>query len=136
MANETNQAQRDELLRKPHTAVLATQWTQGRVHQAPVWYLYEDGVFKIITGRGSQKHRNVQRSGRASICVDERDGRFAYVMAEGPVSVVDPVSFEQRFALHRHYRGEEGARRATQEGGHEQMIMLVLRPERWITWGL
>jgi hypothetical protein len=75
------------------------------------------------------------RAGRASICVDERDGRFAYVMAEGPVSVVDPVSFEQRLALHRHYRGEEGAHRAVDGGGHEKMVMLVLTPERWITWG-
>ena len=136
MTNDATNAKRDELLRKPHTAVLATQWTRGRVHQAPVWYLYEDGAFKIITGRGSQKHRNVERNGRASICVDEREGRFAYVLAEGPVSVVDPVSFEQRFALHRHYRGEEGAHRAVDGGGHEKMVMLVLRPERWISWGL
>ncbi len=136
MTNEASDAKRDELLRRPHTAVLATQWTRGRVHQAPVWYLYEDGVFKIITERGSQKHRNVERNGRASICVDEREGRFAYVLAEGPVSVADPVTFEQRFALHRHYRGEEGAHRAIDGGGHEKMVMLVLRPERWISWGL
>ncbi len=129
-------ARRDELVARPHTAVLATQWTRGRVHQAPVWYLYEDGAFKVITERGSQKHRNAVRSGRASICVDERAGRFAYVMAEGPVSVVDPVSFEQRLALHRHYRGDEGAHRAVDGGGHEKMVMLLLTPERWISWGL
>ncbi|HLZ71260.1 MAG TPA: pyridoxamine 5'-phosphate oxidase family protein [Dehalococcoidia bacterium] len=129
-------AKRDALIGTPHTAVLATQWTRGRVHTAPVWYLYEDGVFKIITERGSQKHRNAVRAGRATICVDERDGRFAYVMAEGPVRVVDPVSFEQRLALHRHYRGEEGAHRAVDGGGHEKMVMLVVTPERWIGWGL
>lgn len=126
--------QRTALLATPRTAVLATQWTTGRVHQAPVWFLFEDGAFKVITERGSQKHRNVQRTGRATICVDERDGRFAYAMAEGPVEVIDTVTYEQRLALHRHYRGEAGAHAAVDQGGHEKMVMLVLRPERWVTW--
>jgi len=126
--------QRAALLAAPRTAVLATQWTKGRVHQAPVWFLYEDGAFTIITGRDSQKHRNVQRSGRATICVDQREGAFAYVMAEGPVEVIDTVTYDQRLALHRHYRGEEGARAAVAQGGHEGMVLLVLRPERWISW--
>jgi PPOX class probable F420-dependent enzyme len=128
-------AQRLELIGRPRTAVLATPWTKGRVHQAPVWYLFEDGVFKIITGRGSQKHRNVTRSGRATICADEREGRrFAYVMAEGPCRVVDAVTYEQRLALHRHYRGDEAARAVVDQGGHESMVLLILTPERWITW--
>jgi len=130
-----DEAQRLQLLVAPRTAVLATQWTGGRVHQAPVWYLYEDGVIKVITGRGSQKHRNVARSGRATLCVDEReDGRFRYVMAEGPCTVVDPVTYEQRLALHQHYRGDEAAQKVVGQGGHEAMVLLVLRPERWISW--
>ena len=78
------------------------------------------------------KHRNAVRSGRASLCVDERDRRFRYVTGEGPVAVEDPVTYEQRLALHTHYRGVEAARAIVDRGGHEEMVTLLLRPERWL----
>jgi PPOX class probable F420-dependent enzyme len=121
-----------EFVRRPQVAVLATQWTKGRVHAVPVWYLFEDGAFKVVVDRGSQKHRNVERAGRATICIDDRSGKLRHAMAEGPVRVVDPLTYEQRLALHRHYRGEEGARAVVDRGGHERMVLLVLTPERWV----
>lgn len=54
-------------------------------------------------------------------------------MAEGPVRVVDPLSYEQRLALHTHYRGAEAARRVVARGGHEEMVLLEITPERWVT---
>lgn len=125
-------AERDAFLREPRTAVLATVNPQGRAHAVPVWFRWDGEAFRIITGRGSTKHRNIGRTGRATLCVDERDGRFRYVMVEGSVSVVDPVSYEERLALHTLYRGEEAARRIVDRGGHEGMVLLMLRPERWI----
>src|SRR5689334_13063719 len=120
-----DEAERDEMLARPQTAVIATQWREGRVHAVPIWYLYADGVFKVITGRGSQKHRNAVRAGRATICIDDRTpGSLRYVMAEGPVRVIDPLSYEQRLALHTHYRGAEAARRVVDRGGHEEMVLL------------
>jgi PPOX class probable F420-dependent enzyme len=123
---------REAFLREPRTAVLATVMRDGRAHAVPVWFVYEGGVFRIITGRGSAKHRNADRSGRASICVDERDSRFRYVTAEGPVAVEDPVTYEQRLALHTRYRGAEAAKAIVDRGGHEEMVTLVLTPERWL----
>jgi hypothetical protein len=88
----------------------------------------------VITGRGSQKHRNAERCGRATICVDDRTpGSLRYVMAEGPVRVVDPLTYEQRLALHIHYRGEAAAREVVNRGGHEGMVLLEITPERWVT---
>jgi PPOX class probable F420-dependent enzyme len=124
--------EREVFLREPRTAVLATVTGDGRAHAVPVWFLYEGGVFRIITGRGSAKHRNVLRTGRASLCVDERDGRFRYATAEGPVVVEDPVTYEQRLALHTHYRGAEAAKAIVDRGGHEEMVTLVLTPARWL----
>ena len=127
-----DEAERDAFLATPRTAVLSTLSKDGHIHSVPVWYLYERGEFRIITGRGSGKHRNVVRSGRATLCVDEREGRIRYATAEGPVTVSNTVTFEERLALHTHYRGEEAARRIVEKGGHEGMVMLTLRPERWI----
>jgi PPOX class probable F420-dependent enzyme len=121
--------ERDAYLGQPRNAIVATTGADGRVHAVPVWFLYNDGVFAIITERGSVKHRNAARAGRAALCVD--DGRFAYVGAEGPVEVQDPVSYEERLALHDLYRGAEAAKGIVDHGGHERMVILRLRPDRW-----
>ena len=55
---------RDAFLREAHIAVLATRGADGRPHAAPIWYLYEDGVFVMITGRRSTKARNIRQHRR------------------------------------------------------------------------
>jgi PPOX class probable F420-dependent enzyme len=123
--------ERAAFLSAPRTGVLATVGRDGRVHAVPVWYSYDGADIRIITERGSVKHRNVVRTGRAALCIDDRD-TYHYVTAEGPVTVQDSVSYEERLALHTRYRGPEAARRIVDQGGHERMVTLVLRPERWI----
>ena len=123
---------RDAFIREPRTAVLATTGRDGRVHAVPVWFLWDGAAFRILTERGSAKHRNAARAGRAALCIDDRDGRFEYVTAEGPVTVQDPVSYDERLALHTHYRGPEAARKVVDQGGHERMVMLILRPDKWL----
>jgi PPOX class probable F420-dependent enzyme len=121
--------ERDTYLAQPRNAVLATTSPDGRIHAVPIWFRYVGGAFLIITERGSVKHRNAARAGRAAICVD--DGKFAYVSAEGPVDVQDPVSYEDRLALHSLYRGAQAAKQIVDQGGHERMVILQLRPDRW-----
>lgn len=127
-----DQQERDAFLSEPRTAVLATTGRDGRVHAVPVWFSYDGGVVRIITERGSVKYRNVIRTRRASLCVDKRDGAFRYVTVEGPVTVQDSVSYEERLALHTRYRGPEAAKRIVDQGGHERMVMLLLHPEKWL----
>lgn len=124
-------AQREEFIRQPRTAVLATTGRDGRIHAVPVWYRWDGQQFRIITERGSVKHRNVARTGRASLCIDDRE-RFTYVTGEGPVTVQDTVSYEERLALHTLYRGPEKAKEVVDKGGHEKMVLLLLRPEHWL----
>ena len=125
-------AERDAFLREPRTAVLATVGRNDQVHAVPVWYLWDGAVFRIITERDSVKHRNARRTGRASLCVDQREGGFRYVTAEGTISVQETVSYDERLALHSHYRGAEAARRVVDRGGHERMVLLILQPENWL----
>ena len=127
-----NSEEREAFVSRPLTAVLSTISKDGRIHAVPVWYLYEGGVFKVLTDRGSAKHRNIERTGQASLCVDERDGAFQYVSVEGPVVVAPEVTREQRLALHTHYRGAEQAERIVARGGHERMVLLALTPQRWL----
>jgi PPOX class probable F420-dependent enzyme len=122
-------SKREAFISEPRTAVFSTVDARGRSHAVPVWYLWKDGEFRVVTERGSQKHKNAARSGRAALAIV--DGS-RYVMAEGPVRVIDPLSYDQRLELHTHYRGAEAARASTADGAHERMVLLVLTPERWL----
>jgi PPOX class probable F420-dependent enzyme len=124
-------AERQAFLSAPNTAVLATVDARGRAHAVPVWYRWDGTHVRIITDRGSQKHRNVERSGRATLAVDEREARFRHLTVEGPVTVLDPCTRAERLALHTHYRGAEAAATIVDRGGHERMVVLLIRPERW-----
>lgn len=122
-------SKREAFIAEPRTAVFSTVDARGRSHAVPVWYLWKEGAFHIVTERGSQKHRNAERAGRAALTIV--DGP-RYVMAEGPVRVVDRLSYEQRLELHTHYRGAEAAASSAADGAHERMVLLVVRPERWL----
>jgi PPOX class probable F420-dependent enzyme len=122
--------ERAAFLATPRTGVFATVDAKGRAHAVPVWYLFEDGEFLVITDRGSQKHRNAERSGRAALCIDDRQS-FQTLTAEGPVRVIDPLDYETRLRLHTWYRGEEAAKKSTAGNAHEHMVALVISPERW-----
>lgn len=124
--------EREAFVQQPRTAVLSTTGRDGSIHAVPVWFRWDGTAFRIITERGSAKHRNVVRNPRATLCIDERDGRMRYVTAVGSVRVEDEVTREERLALHTVYRGAEAAEKVVAQGGHEKMVLLVLTPERWI----
>ena len=101
MERGLRESERDELLREPLTAILATERKAGGVHAAPVWYLYRGGELRVITGRDSVKLKNALRTGRATLCVQRSRGRdLRYVTAEGSVRV-EPCSSEERRELWR-----------------------------------
>ncbi|MBA2700776.1 MAG: pyridoxamine 5'-phosphate oxidase family protein [Chloroflexi bacterium] len=111
--------------------MFSTVSPEGRIHSVPVWYEFEGGSFRVLTGRRSVKHRNLQHNPRASMCID--DGRFGYVSAEGAVQIEDRVTRDERLALHTRYRGPRDAAAVVSLGGHEAMVRIVLRPDHWIT---
>jgi PPOX class probable F420-dependent enzyme len=126
-------AEREEFLRAPRTAVLATTRADGSPHVVPVWFTWDGQAFHILTGRGSVKHRNVVRTGRAALCVDQRDGVYVYVTAEGRAEIVDGVTREDRLALWTHYEGPERGRESVDKSPDMDLVMIVLQPDRWLS---
>ncbi len=120
---------RNTFLQGLRPAVFSTISVSGGVHSVLVWYMWDGESFTVLTDRGSVKHRNVERTGRATITVHEE---IAYVSAEGAVEVRSQVPFEERLALWTRYRGEKTARQVVTAGSTERMIALVLKPGSWI----
>ena len=128
------QESREEFLREPNVAVLATVDSKGRAHAAPIWYLYEDGVFVMASGRGSQKHRNVERSPEVTLVVDRRTLPYYAVMVRGRAEIGPRLSEEERLRMAVRHLGEEMGRRYIARTQGENSISVRLRPRKVIEY--
>jgi PPOX class probable F420-dependent enzyme len=117
-----------------HVGILSVPEPGRGPTTSPVWYGYTPGgPIRITAGRGSRKVRLIERTGRASLCVQTEDLPYRYVSVEGPIAIVDgEVRSEQRSIAHR-YLGEKLGERylASQADGLSQEVLLHLHPERW-----
>jgi PPOX class probable F420-dependent enzyme len=101
------------------TGKLATVRADGRPHVVPIWFVLDGDDLAFNTGADTVKGRNLRRTGRASLCVDDERPPFAYVTVEGPVTLSEDVEAMRPLstAIGARYMGEErgaefGARNA------------------------
>ncbi len=130
----SDQDSREEFLKEPNVAVLATVDGKGRAHAAPIWYLYEDGVFVMASGRGSQKHRNVERNPEVTLVVDDRTVPYYAVMVRGRAEIGPRLTEEERLRMATRYLGEELARAYIGRTQGESSISIRLRPRKMIEY--
>jgi PPOX class probable F420-dependent enzyme len=124
----------EAFLGEANVAVLATVDREGRAHGAPVWYVYRDGAFIISTGRGSQKHRNVEANPEITIVVDRRTLPYYAVMASGRAEVGPPLTEDERRELAVRYLGEELGNRYVERTNGQDAVTIRLRPRRLIEY--
>ncbi len=127
-----SEQEREEFLKEANVAVLATVGGGGRAHAAPIWYLYEDGVFIMSTGRGSQKHRNVETQPEITLVVDRRSLPYYAVMAQGKAEIGPRLADEERRRMAVRYLGEELARAYLERVSGEDSLTIRLRPRKLI----
>ena len=127
-----SEQEREELLKEANVAVLATVGRGERAHAAPIWYLYEDGVFIMSTGRGSQKHRNVEAHPEITLVVDRRSLPYFAVMAQGRAEIGPRLADKERRRMAVRYLGEELARAYLERVSGEDSVTIRLRPRKLI----
>jgi len=76
-------------VREPRIAVLATVDPGGGPHAAPMWYALDGSQIVMVTRRGSQKHRNLQRLAKATVVIDRRSRPYFALMIACRVSFAD-----------------------------------------------
>lgn len=128
------QEDREDFLRQANIAVLATVDAKGRAHAAPIWYLYEDGALVMASGRGSQKHRNVERNPEVTLVVDRRTLPYYAVMVRGRAEIGPRLSEEERLRMAIRYLGEEIGRAYIARTQGENSISIRLRPRKVIEY--
>lgn len=79
----TDSERRGFLLGRARTASLATVREDGRPHVAPVWFDLDGDTVVFTTWHTSVKARNIRSNDRVSLCVDDEEPPFAFVLIEG-----------------------------------------------------
>ena len=127
-ANEAQEA----FLRESNVAVLATVDRRGRAHAAPIWYLYENGEFLMSTGRGSQKHRNIEGNPEVTLVIDRRSLPYYYLSARGSAEIGPALSREDRGRIASRYLNEEQTARYLERMAGLDSVSIRLRPRKLI----
>src|SRR5688500_7763506 len=81
-------------------AVLSTTRADGRPHAAPIWFDLDDDGNTIVftTGETTVKGRNIRRSRRVALCVQDDQPPFSFVTIEGDAEVSDDLEEVRRWA--------------------------------------
>jgi PPOX class probable F420-dependent enzyme len=125
-------AEREAFLNEANVAVLATAARRGGAHAVPIWYLYEDGVFLMSTGRGSQKHRDLERDPNATLVVDRRTLPYFALMARGKVEIGPGLDIATRRRIAGRYLNEQQLEAYMSRVSDSDSVSLRLRPDRLI----
>ena len=104
-----NDREIENFLTAPRIAVIGTIDAQGRPRSAPIWYQWEDGAAYMFTGRDTLKWRNLMRFPHASLCVDDDNPPYRYVVMDGTVEEVDRPLYEFALTNATRYYGEAEA---------------------------
>ena len=129
-----------DFLAEPNICVLATTGPGDAPHAMPMWYLYDEGDILFACYRKSQKVRNVERTGKATVVVDRRDPPYYAVMIKGSAAIEPALSREKMYAMVSRYIGEERAQRylADSNGGDSESgsesVAIRVRPDRFVEY--
>lgn len=122
-------------LHEANVCVFATTGPGTWPHAVPMWYLYEDGVITISTWRASQKCKNVERTGKATVVVDRREPPYYAIMIRGDAELGPALSTAAEFRIAARYLGEAGARRFVETLGEEgEAATIRVRPRKLVEY--
>lgn len=134
--------ERADVLNLAIPAHLATLDPAGFPRIIPIWFLWEDGIFYLSSGPQSRHVQDLARDPRAGLCITVEEGQteagyrpFRQIMVRGYAHVQpDTDASWARKLIGKYITGQAGVLRAQRIAG-EPLVVIVLRPERFLTTG-
>lgn len=116
------------------TGNVATVRPDGRPHVVPVWFIVEDEDVLFTTWHTSVKAQNLARDGRAAMSVDLPEPPYAYLLIEGPVTVIDDPEESRRVATAAgaRYMGPERAEEFGNRNGVSGELVVRIHIENFV----
>lgn len=112
---------------------LVTIGPDSAPHVAPIWYVYDDGAFLILTDKTSLKVKNIKRDPRVVLCIDDEQPPYHYVIARGEASLHPALGADWRLALAVRYLGDQAGRRYVESTPATNEILIRLVPASYST---
>ena len=128
-------SQQRTFLEQENVAILATTGPGDRAHAMPVWYIFEDGQIILGAGANSQKRRNIDRNGQATLVIDRREPPYYALMVQGKAEIGPAAPTETRLKIATRYLGEERAREYVEETAGGDSISIRLTPQKFVEYG-
>ncbi|MFI9614522.1 pyridoxamine 5'-phosphate oxidase family protein [Streptomyces sp. NPDC052023] len=129
--------EREQFLAEPHIAALAVTAEEGRAPlSVPIWYQYEPGGDAwILTGLDSRKNQLIGAAGRFTLMIDRLEPTIRYVSVEGPVVETVPATVEKLREISARYLPAEKVDAYVDFAwkNHGEMVVVRMRPERWVS---
>ena len=96
---------------KPRTAKIGTVRPDGRPHVAAVWFYLDGDTLLFTTWHKTVKAANLRHNPQVSICVDDDQPPFSFVMIEGTAHITesDPDMLFWATRIAGRYMGDEQA---------------------------
>ena len=120
---------REKLFSDANVAILATVDNKNRPHGMPIWYIYQDGLFVMSASGTSQKVKNIERSGNATLIIDRRETPNHAAMIRGRAEIGPAPDDAWRKELAIRYLGEERGNAYVSQGSGENSVTITLHPD-------
>ena len=132
----TEEEYRRFFLDRSRTAVLATVRADGRPHAAPVWFDLDGDALIFTTGESTVKGRNMRRDPRVSLCIDEEEPPFHYVMIEGVavLTVENPDLLYWATRIGGRYMGSGRADEYGRRNAVEGELLVRVTPQKVVAY--
>ena len=128
----TEEEYRNFLHDRARTAILATVRADGRPHAAPIWFDLDGDTLVFTTGESTVKGRNMRRDPRVSLCIDEEEPPFHFVVIEGIVELTpeDPDLLYWATRIGGRYMGDERADEYGQRNAVQGESLVRVTPQK------
>jgi len=141
-ARPLTRQERADLTSLAMPAHLATLDPAGFPRIIPIWFFWEEEIFYLSSGPQSRHVQDLARDPRAGLCITVEESQtetgyrpFRQIMVRSKASVQpDTNASWARKLIGKYIPGEAGVRRAKLEAGKPHVV-IVLRPERFLTTG-
>lgn len=130
-----------DFLEEPDLARVGTVGRDGDAHVVPAWFWWDGERFYIGAQAGDRKVADIRRVGRASIEVDSDVRRKRGILATGAATIVDGAEAGAEYIritaeqVRRYQPGRPPHETAVRYAAHGEPVVIVMEPERIISWG-
>lgn len=87
MATMTTEQWHEFVMTGTRTGKLAVTLRDGRPHVTPIWFVLDGDDVVLTTGETSVKGRVLRRDPRVSLCVDDENPPYSFVVINGEATI-------------------------------------------------